>query len=312
MADPDTRVREPELADVEMPEPQSGGEIARAADVRPHEPGGGDGVALAREHVIVRHSEPCDKLFKAMADAQAEEGYGDIEKSKTARVKSRKGEDSSYTYTYETLRDVIRATQPYLAKHGLGVMQFPFPGARSVTIRTMVTHTSGQWIYNDLSAMIPMPDPQAVGGGITYLRRYAQKSILNVAAEDEDDDGAYASGRRPDDADQRREPPRAAPRRSQQQPRKAEDAAPANNDAPRSGPAGVARKTHRGKIVELRDRADGKLVKLSDGLIAGTHDAILGDALKRHKAADAEVVLTVEPAASEGYAAKIVGVAKAE
>lgn len=146
------------------------------------------------ERVIVRHSEQVDQLFAAMAAAQAEEGFGDIEKTKTARVESRRDGARSYSYTYETLKDVLNATRPFLGKHGVSFMQFPFPGRESLTIRTLLGHSSGQWLYNDLSAAMSGLDPQAVGSGISYLRRYAAKSILGIAADDEDDDGKAASG----------------------------------------------------------------------------------------------------------------------
>lgn len=148
------------------------------------------GRTQSSERTIVRHSDQIDQLITALAMAQGEPGYGDIEKTKTARIEKRAG--GSFTYTYETLKDVLDATRPFLAKHGVAFMQFPFPARETVTIRTMIAH-AGQWLYNDLTATIVSPSPQDVGSGISFLRRYAAKSILGVSAEDEDDDGAAAS-----------------------------------------------------------------------------------------------------------------------
>lgn len=53
-------------------------------------------------------------------------------------------------------------------------------------------------------------NPQQMGSGITYARRYALLALTGVAAEDEDDDGQAASGRRTAQ--------RATPQRQQQRP----------------------------------------------------------------------------------------------
>lgn len=142
------------------------------------------------ERAIVRHSEEIDQLFAALAVAQG--GFDEVERTLTAQVESRRT-GGKYAYEYETLADIIRATRKPLSENGLALMQFPFPGQQSITIRTMLTHKSGQWIYNDLTAALAGGlDPQSVGSGITYLMRYARKAILGIAAG-YDDDGAAAT-----------------------------------------------------------------------------------------------------------------------
>lgn len=231
------------------------------------------------DRVIVRMSDAIDLLATAMAEAQAMDGYGDIEKSKTARVQSKKGEGSSYQYAYETLADVIDATRPFLARVGIASFQFPFPGQHAVTIRTMLVHKSGQWISNDLSALIPMPDPQAIGSGISYLRRYAMKAICMVAASDEDDDGARAS-LRPDEADQRRDrrpdPPAAAPRKSQNGAATQQSGATGTYERAAQAPSSV------GQLADLKE-GDGFVgVALATGFKAATRDPELMQALRAY------------------------------
>lgn len=142
------------------------------------------------ERVIVRHSDEIDQLITALAIAQG--GFDELDRTLTAQVESRRT-GGKYEYEYETLADVIRATRKPLSENGLAVMQFPFPGRESITIRTMLAHKSGQWICNDLTASLVSLDPQAIGSGITYLQRYARKAILGLAAGYEDDDGAAAT-----------------------------------------------------------------------------------------------------------------------
>src|SRR3990167_1033263 len=150
------------------------------------------------ERIIVRHSEEIDQLIGALAEASC--AFGEVGRTVEATIESRRT-GGKFTYEYETLADVIGATRVPLGKHGLAVLQFPFPGASSITIRTMLAHKSGQWIYNDLSATLEGVDPQSVGKGITYLSRYARKAILGISAGYDDDDGASASGPKKPPAD---------------------------------------------------------------------------------------------------------------
>lgn len=151
---------------------------------------GPSGKTQAIERTLVRHSEEIDQLITALAIAQG--GFEEVERTLTAEVESRRT-GGKYAYEYETLADVIKATRKPLSENGLAVLQFPFPGRESLTIRTMLAHKSGQWIYNDLTCALPGGlDPQSVGSGITYLQRYARKAILGIAAG-YDDDGKAAS-----------------------------------------------------------------------------------------------------------------------
>lgn len=262
------------------------------------------GAAGTIERVIVRQTAMVDQLFQALAEAEGEEGYGDIEKTKKARVESRRT-GTTYEYTYETLSDVITATRPHLAKHGLTVMQFPFIGRDSVTIRTRLSHSTGQWIENDLAAMITMPDPQAVGSGIAYMRRYAQKSLLNVAATDEDDDGAAAS-RKP-------QAPQPAQRRSgvsgkRQESVRAEAAEPAHSGSVDLRPADL----NIGTIGKLGQKGEGWMVELETGYRAGTRSSELAEALVRHKADGRRVELVCRPPSDPKYAPTLLEIRPAD
>lgn len=233
--------------------------------------------------VIVKMSDDVAELFGAIAAAQAEDGYGDIEKSKSARIKMKAG--GEYGYDYETLADVLAATRPHLAKHGVATMQFAFPGQRSVTIRTMLAHKSGQWISNDLSALIAMPEPKDVGGGISYLRRYALKAICGVAAADGDEDDHGERTARNSTA------PKAAERRSQQRP----DASVKPQTAPSSAPPAAAPPAvpaasavvppfgeRIGTVKEFAMRGAGALARLDTGFTFAVKDPELVKAVESH------------------------------
>lgn len=127
-------------------------------------------------------SESLDKIFPALVAAQAE--FPPIPKD---------GYNPHFKSKFSSLSAVRNATTPVLAKHGLGVLQFPTttqdgkPG-----LMTWLIHESGQWINGETVLELSKHDPQSQGGAITYLRRYAWTAALGLVA-DEDDDGHAAS-----------------------------------------------------------------------------------------------------------------------
>ena len=149
---------------------------------------------------VPRHSDSIAKLATALAAAEQE--FGPI-------VKDTK--NPYYNSMYADLSTLIDATRKALSKNGLAIMQFPKLTDQTVTVTTMLTHTSGEWIKDELS--LPATglgkdgrvkfDAQSVGSAITYARRYAYQALLNIAAE-ADDDGNEAIQRQPAE---RREPP---------------------------------------------------------------------------------------------------------
>jgi hypothetical protein len=130
-------------------------------------------------------------LFAALARAQAE--FPVLNRNRSVTVAMRGG--GSYDFRYATFDHIVHLHRPILARHGIAVTQ---PCARlpdgSLVLHTLVVHgESGEWMLETL----PLPDigsdPQGFGSRLTYLKRYAYCSKLNIAAE-EDDDGNAAHG----------------------------------------------------------------------------------------------------------------------
>lgn len=148
-------------------------------------------------------------LWAALAAASAE--FSPIERTKSVRVSPRQG--PAYTYQYAPLEDVIAATRPALAKHGLVLIQ-PFASAanteeRELSVLSILAHSSGAMIRSVVS-FVPdiitpahdnypekvrqMRDPE-LGSKVTYLRRYAYQALLGITSEDsEDDEGNTLEG----------------------------------------------------------------------------------------------------------------------
>ena len=130
-------------------------------------------------------SPSIDKLIEGLAKAQGE--FKPILKDT---------QNPFFKSKYADLATIIAATQPALSKHGLSVMQLPRVDAHQARVKTILAHSSGQWVSTEL--MLPAAqgskfDAQTVGSALTYARRYALQAILGVAA-DVDDDGNAAAG----------------------------------------------------------------------------------------------------------------------
>jgi hypothetical protein len=128
----------------------------------------------------VTTSEQINEIAGALAKAQGEI-QNVVKDAKNPHFKS----------DYATLDAVTDAVRPVFAKHGLAVMQMPSYEDGSVSVETLITHTSGQWIRGTSIAPIQKADPQGVGSATTYLRRYSLAAIAAIAQTD--DDGYAAS-----------------------------------------------------------------------------------------------------------------------
>ncbi len=93
---------------------------------------------------------------------------------------------------YASLANILSTIQKPLSECGLAVSQFPDADA----LTTIVIHSeSGEWMESSYTMPVAKQnDPQAMGSAITYARRYALGSILNLNIDD-DDDGEKAMGR---------------------------------------------------------------------------------------------------------------------
>ncbi len=89
---------------------------------------------------------------------------------------------------YADLSVVLEAVRPCFSKYDLAVMQFPGRSDSEVTIETLITHKSGQWMRGVFS--LPLQSKgniaQEAGSLITYLRRYCLAAAAGVFQEDND------------------------------------------------------------------------------------------------------------------------------
>jgi hypothetical protein len=132
-------------------------------------------------------SESIGKLAEALAKAQ-----GAIEGAK---------KDQSNPYfksRYADLSSVWEACRKPLSDNGLAIVQIPYNlEPETVTIETLLTHASGEWIKSIITMRPVKADPQGLGSCITYARRYSLAAMVGVAPEDDDGNAASQPNKTP-------------------------------------------------------------------------------------------------------------------
>lgn len=132
----------------------------------------------------MKQSESIATLAAAFAKAQAA-----MEGAKKDAV------NPFFKSKYADLGEVWRVVKEAFAPHGLSVIQLPETGDDgTVTLTTTLLHESGEWLSGTMPVRVAKDDPQGVGSGLTYARRYALAALCGVVA-DADDDGEVAMDR---------------------------------------------------------------------------------------------------------------------
>lgn len=120
-------------------------------------------------------SESIKELSAALAKAQAE-----ISNPK------KNANNPFFKSKYADLSEVINVSKPVLSAHGLSVIQLPGMNDGVVTVETVLTHESGEWISSVMSMPPVKSDPQGVGSCLTYIRRYSLAAVCGIGQEDDD------------------------------------------------------------------------------------------------------------------------------
>lgn len=131
-------------------------------------------------------SEGIEKLASALAAAQAKL-HGAKKDAKNPFFES----------TYATLESVYDAIRTPLAEQGLSVIQPTEFIDGQTFVRTVLIHSSGQWIDGLYPVITQKNDPQGLGSGMSYSRRYSLMAMVGIPASDDD---AEAATFRPRDA----------------------------------------------------------------------------------------------------------------
>ena len=88
---------------------------------------------------------------------------------------------------YADLNSVREAVIPALNSNGISILQPTTTIEGRPFVETILLHESGEWI-SSLTEIIcnKQNDAQSHGSGLSYARRYAISSIMNIGASDDD------------------------------------------------------------------------------------------------------------------------------
>jgi hypothetical protein len=118
------------------------------------------------------------KLAAALCRAQSK--FEPLQATRTANA-------GSYSYTYANLADTLAAALPALTAEGLALIQAPsVSDGRTVTVTTVLVHTSGEYLKQRLSMIAEAATPTKIGIAITYARRYSLLALFGLSPEDAD------------------------------------------------------------------------------------------------------------------------------
>ena len=119
----------------------------------------------------MKKSPVIDELAIALCKAQSEMG-GAVKDAKNPFFKS----------SYADLTSVIKAIKEPFANNGLSYVQFPITseGGRGIGVKTILMHTSGQFLSEEFYLPTVKQDPQSGGSCITYARRYALQAMAGI------------------------------------------------------------------------------------------------------------------------------------
>lgn len=126
----------------------------------------------------MRRSESIDELTKALNLFQ--KAVPPIPKDKTAKM-------GGYEYKYADLSTIWEKIRGNLTDNGLSVIQSPSSRQGEAMLATLVAHSSGQWVEDEMPLKITQDTPQGQGSAITYARRYALSAMLGLVADDDND-----------------------------------------------------------------------------------------------------------------------------
>jgi len=144
---------------------------------------------------MATHPDATPNLNAALAKAQGQMDLAVM--GATAQVGGGTDKDTGQkravrSYMYANLASAIDSSREALAANGLAVMQEVETNETSVTVATILLHSSGEQRTQRMTLPVTARTAQAFGSAITYARRYAFCALLNIAGE-ADDDGASAS-----------------------------------------------------------------------------------------------------------------------
>lgn len=144
-------------------------------------------------------SEDCGELFAAFAVAQANLGPLVATHEVKVQYETKTGKKGEYTYKYAGLPETLQACVAAYAAAGCAIVQPVSTFDNGIGVRTLITHSSGQWWLSP-KVFIPVlagGGAQDLGSAITFGRRYSLQGAVALSPANGDDNGGGAQRSRP-------------------------------------------------------------------------------------------------------------------
>ena len=131
-----------------------------------------------------------ERFFEALAGFQRDCPI--IGKNRTAKIRSKKGEDSSFEYKYAPLETIIAEAQPVLERWGFSWTCKPTQTATHVKAAVHAHHKDGHEEVTEFEVPLDpasyMSEPQKAAAASTFARRYAFINAFGITTKGEDND----------------------------------------------------------------------------------------------------------------------------
>lgn len=124
----------------------------------------------------MKTSETIGKISEALAKAQGE--------MKPASFDST---NPHFRSKYASLTAIMEACRSSLSTNNIAIVQGTSVEENRVIVTTMLVHSSGEFISDQLSLNTVKDTPQGVGSAITYARRYSLSSMVGIVSDEDDD-----------------------------------------------------------------------------------------------------------------------------
>jgi hypothetical protein len=130
----------------------------------------------------MKSSEKINEIAAALSKLQAEN-----------RGAENEAVNPFFKSKYSTLKDIWDSVRVSIGTNGLAILQDVITKDNCVSITTVVTHSSGQWIeFGPLEVPFAKKDAHSIGSATSYGKRYALSAAIGVVSGVDDDDGNKA------------------------------------------------------------------------------------------------------------------------
>ena len=117
-----------------------------------------------------------------------------IEFHNTGAAAKKAANNPFFKSKYASLEEVIETVRAEAGKCGLTFTQIVDFEDNVIFVRTMLLHESGEHVEGRTPVLTKdNTDPQKMGSGITYAKRYGLQSVFGLPSEDDDGNSASMS-----------------------------------------------------------------------------------------------------------------------